>query len=228
MRLFLILAICFVPSQLFAQYWAPSPDKNYHNSIVEVQGNGYKGSGTVIGFIEDSEQNPDYYMGLIITASHVIYSQDTPMTIKFLNGCVTSGGIVLQANDYYSDGFNDIAIIKALIPDSVVPIELSDKKPECGEEVELAGYGAEKFRHWNADYGGTISERDGIIVFSWGIQGDSGGPIMYKGKVIGVICHGSSLKKYKDTPRLIVGPVFGTNVSKIKDTINKYTKDEES
>lgn len=225
MRLFLILAICLLPTQLDAQYWAPSADSDYHNSIVEVIGNGYKGSGTVVGFVKDSEQNPDYYVGIIITASHVIYSQDTPMTIKFLNGCITDGGRVIKKNDYSMDGFNDIAIIRALIPDSVVPMELADTAPQCGEQVELAGYGAEQFRHWVATYGGTVYEKDGILVFSWAIQGDSGGPIICDGKVIGVICYGTGLKKYNDTPRLVVGPVYGSNTKRMKDAIKKYIQD---
>jgi len=228
MRLFLILAICLLPTLVEAQTWPPSADKDYHNSIVEVMGNGYKGSGTVIGFIKDSEQNPEYYVGLIITASHVVYSQDTSMTIRFLNGCITNGGSVVRKNNYASDGFNDIAIIRALIPDSVVPMEISDGEPECGHQVELAGYGANNFRHWVADYAGTVNNNDGLVVFSWAIQGDSGGPIICNGKIVGVICFGTALKKYEDSNRYIVGPVYGSNVSRVKDMVKKYIEDEQA
>ena len=61
----------------------------------------------------------------------------------------------------------------------------------------------------------------GHIVFSWAIQGDSGGPIIYNGKVVGVICFGTGVKKYKDTNRVIVGPVYGSNVERVESHISK-------
>ena len=57
------------------------------------------------------------------------------------------------------------------------------------------------------------------MVFSWAIQGDSGGPIIYKGKVVGVICFGMGIKKYEDTQRFIVGPIYGSNVERIQQSI---------
>jgi hypothetical protein len=229
MRLFLILAFCLVPSSLVAQHWRPSNDGDHHDAVVKITGNnGWSGSGTVVDFIKDSEENSDYYIGLIITASHVVENSDILFKVNFNNGCITDGGKVIKKNSYIMDGFNDIAIIRALIPDSVKPMELSAEKPECGTELELAGFGASQFRHWLAPYCGTVYNQDGLVVFSWAIQGDSGGPVIYKGKVIGVICFGTSIKKYGDTSRLIVGPVYGTSASRVMKFIKDYKANETS
>ena len=220
-KIFLTLAFCFIGSiSVFAQNWDASDEASYHSSIVKISGDGYSGSGTVIKFIEDSSKYEGYYYGWILTASHVINSTQTNFTVFFNNGDVTSNGrVVIKKND--SDSFNDLGIIRALIPKDIEPMEISTEDVPAGEKVELCGFGTGQFRHWNAKYGGEGMDNGGHIIFSWAIQGDSGGPIIYNGKVVGVICFGTGIKKYKETNRVIVGPIYGSNVERIESLITK-------
>ena len=220
-KIFLTFAFCLLGvSSIFAQTWEPSEEASYHSSIVKISGDGYSGSGTVIKFIKDSEQYEGYYYGWILTASHVIYSTDTNFSVYFNNGDVTSNGrVVIKKSE--NDSFNDLGIIRALIPKDVKPMEISVEDVPIGEHVELCGFGTGEFRHWNAKYCGEGMGHGGHVVFSWAIQGDSGGPIIYNGKVVGVICFGTGVKKYKDTNRVIVGPVYGSNVERVESHISK-------
>jgi V8-like Glu-specific endopeptidase len=215
--LFLSLAcLCGVSN---AQHWDISAEKNYHNSVVQVQGDGISGSGTVIKFIKDDGEN---YIGLVLTASHCIRSKETEMTILFRNGKVAKGGKVVHNSFYRFDSYNDIALIEAVIPDEVPVMEVSNDSVKYGDKVEMAGYATGKLRHWDAIYGGQTINGNGHIIFSWAIQGDSGGPIIYKGKVIGVVCFGAAVSRYNE--RYIVSPINGTSVVKIKDVIDNYGK----
>lgn len=219
-RFFLTLCVClFCVSSVFAQTWESSEEATYHSSVVKISGNGYSGSGTVIKFIEDSSKYEGYYYGWILTASHVIYSTDTNFTVYFNNGDVTSNGrVVIKKSE--NDSFNDLGIIRALIPEDIIPMEISTDDIPIGETVELCGFGTGEFRHWSAKYCGEGMGHGGHVIFSWAIQGDSGGPIIYNGKVVGVICFGTGVKKYKDTNRVIVGPVYGSNVERVERNIN--------
>jgi hypothetical protein len=220
-KIFLTLAFCFIGSiSVFAQNWDASDEASYHSSIVKISGDGYSGSGTVIKFIEDSSKYEGYYYGWILTASHVINSTQTNFTVFFNNGDVTSNGrVVIKKND--NDSFNDLGIIRALIPKDIEPMEISTEDVPAGEKVELCGFGTGQFRHWNAKYCGEGMDSGGHIIFSWAIQGDSGGPIIYNGKVVGVICFGTGVKKYKETNRVIVGPIYGSNVERVESLITK-------
>ena len=219
-KVFTTLAFCLLFTSLVsAQNWDASEPASYHSSVVKVTGDGYSGSGTVIKFIKDSDKHEGYYVGWVLTASHVVRSKDTIFRVHFKNGQITKNGTVVLKKPESADSFNDLAIIRALIPDDVIPMEISTEDIPMGAEVELCGYATGELRHWNAEYAGECMNHDGHIVFTWGIQGDSGGPIIYKGKVVGVICFGQGVEKYKDTNRVIVCPVYGSNVGRIKDYI---------
>lgn len=225
-KVFLTLAFCFIGSfSVFAQNWDASDEASYHSSIVKVTGDGYSGSGTVIKFIKDSEKHEGYYVGWIITASHVVNTPQTKFKVYFNNGEITKNGIVILKNNDNVDSFDDVALIRALIPDDVVPMEVSTEDVPIGAEVELCGFGTGQFRHWNAPYGGEGLDNGGHLVFSWGIQGDSGGPIIYNGKLVGVICFGMGIKEYEDSNRMIVAPVYGTNVERIQNSIQSSSDD---
>ena len=218
-KVFTTLAFCLLySSTILAQNWDASEPASYHSSIVRVTGDGYSGSGTVVKYIKDSKHE-GYYIGWVLTASHVVRSKETLFTLYFNNGKVTENGTVVVKKNDEADSFNDLAIIRALIPKDIVPMEISTEDIPMGAEVELGGYATGQLRHWTAKYAGECMNHDGHIVFTWGIQGDSGGPIIYNGKLVGVICFGQGVERYKDTRRIIVCPVYGSNVERIKDYI---------
>lgn len=213
---FVTVVVClFSVKAVLAQEWESTKPADYHSSVVKIMGDGYSGSGTVIKFIEESKDNKGYYIGYILTASHVVKSRDTLFTVYFLNGTITKNNKVLHKSTI-SNGFDDIALIRALIPSDVKPIETSTETVPAQADVEMCGYGTGQLRHWTAKYAGSVYNDGGHIVFSWAIQGDSGGPIIYNGKVIGVICFGVGVKRYEETRRMIVSPIYGSDVGKLK------------
>ena len=210
-----VLLVAFVLSfcgSAEAQHWDITPEQSYHNSIVQVQGDGIAGSGTVVKFIRDDGDN---YIGLVLTASHCIRSANTEMTIRFKNGKSSTGGKVVHNSNFRFDQCNDIALIQAVIPDEVPVMEVSNEPIKYGDKVEMAGYATGELRHWEAAYGGLTINGKGHIVYSWAIQGDSGGPIIHKGKIVGVICFGNAVAKFNE--RYIVSPINGTSIIKIKN-----------
>lgn len=198
----------------------PSNDADYHEAIVKIIGDGYGGSGTVVKRIKDAEIE-GYYIGWILTASHVINNKDTEFQVYFNNGAITKGGKVVVNSDYNGDSYGDYGLIRAIIPNSVVPMEVSTEDVPKLAEVELCGYGRGSFRHWLGIYAGDLVSGDGHIIWSYAVQGDSGGPIIYKGKVVGVICFGTAIERYEDTGRYRVTPVCGTCVSRIKKLLEE-------
>jgi len=219
---YVFLCVVSLTSTLSAQNWPESPKQDYHASIVECLSPSGRGSGTVVKFIKDSKDHPDYYIGLILTAAHVIGSDEDLFSISFNSGKTTIKNSVVVKNSRTIDRYNDVGLIRALIPDEVKPIEVSSEQPKIGDTVELAGYGAGAMRHWNAVYGGSILNNDGFIVLSWAIQGDSGGPIIYNGKVIGVICFGSAVARYSSR-RLLISPIHCSSAGRAAQFIKAYS-----
>ena len=195
--------------------WKPSNDADYHEAIVKITGDGYGGSGTVIKKIGPADVD-GYYIGWVLTASHVIKDNDTLFTIYFNNGAITEGGKVVVKSNYNYDSYCDYGVIRALIPNRVKPMEISEEDVPVGENVEMCGFGRGSFKHWLGVYAGDKEDGDGHIIFAHAVQGDSGGPIIYKGKVVGVICFGTAVENFDDTRRKVVAPVYGTCVSRVK------------
>jgi len=226
MRLFLILAFLFLPIELYAQEWEESKE-SYESSIVQLEysrGTSIsRGTGSVVKFIKDSERFPDYYIGIVLTASHVVPDEDSLATITFSTGKKTQKNSVIVKFPYEKDMNGDLALIKALIPDEVEPLGVTEVVPPMGSNVDLGGFGTGSYRGWTAKFAGRKLGDDGIIVLSWGIQGDSGGPIIYNGKIIGVICRGSGLSRYKDTSRIIIAPIHGSSVKRVINFIKLYS-----
>jgi len=220
---YILLCVFSLTSTLSAQIWPSSFPAEYHNGIVQVVSTSGRGSGTVVKFIKDSKSYPEYYIGLILTASHVIHNNGDLFTINYRNGKKTIKNSAVVKNPLEMGRYNDVGLIRALIPDEITPMEVSLERPRAGEVVELGGYGAGGLRHWQAIYGGTLLGSDGLIVLSWAVQGDSGGPVIYKGKVIGVICFGSPVGIYRGTRRLVICPIHCSSAGRVKQFIKAYS-----
>ena len=218
-----LLCVVSLTPTLSAQNWPESFPRDYHSSIVQVISPSGRGSGTVVKFIKDSKKHPAYYIGLILTASHVIRNTDDLFVIDYRNGKRTVKNSAVVKNPTSVDRYNDVGLIRALIPDEIIPMQVSAEKPQMGEVVELAGYGSGVIRHWLAQYGGSPLANDGLIILSWAIQGDSGGPIIYKGKVIGVICFGSAVARRIGSRSLLICPIHCSSVGRIQQFIRSYS-----
>jgi len=222
--LFLAIAIGLVGwiDVSVGQQWDTIPHPDYESSVVKIKGSdGLQGSGVVVKKVKVSNSK-GYYIGLILTASHCVSDMSILFDVEFFDGSKTLKNTVVRDLPIYADPDNDLAIIRALIPSDVVPVEISSINPDCGDEIMMSGYGTGSVRHWRAIYGGTKMKSGGHILFSWAIQGDSGGPVIHEGKVVGVICYGCGLKKYEDTKRMIVSPVNASNSLRIRDFVDSY------
>ena len=220
---YVFLCIVSLTPTLSAQNWPESFPKDHHAAVVQVVSSSGRGSGTVVKFIKDSKEHPEYYIGLILTASHVIHNTDDLFIVDYRNGKRTIRNSAVVKNSTTIDRYNDVGLIRALIPDEIIPMQVSSEKPQMGEVVELAGYGAGGIRHWLAQYGGSPLANDGLIILSWAIQGDSGGPVIYKGKVIGVICFGSAVARHRGSRRLLVCPIHCSSAGRILQFIKAYS-----
>jgi len=222
--LFLAIAIGLLGwNDTSAQTWEDAPTSRHFKSVVKIMGNnGVSGSGTVVKKIAPSKDHEGFYLGLILTASHCVDNMSVLFEIEFYNGAKTAKNRPVKDLPISTDADNDLAVIRALIPNDVPITPLSSSAPKCGDNVVLSGYGAGDVRHWKAKFGGKKLYGGGYIILSWAIQGDSGGPVVYDGKVIGVICYGSGLRKFEGTSRMIVCPVYASNVSRIKEYIDEY------
>lgn len=206
-----------------AQEWHHVPDATHSKSVVKIVGtDGVEGSGTVVRRLKADCGNPNYYIGLILTAAHCVTGEGVLFEVEFYNKLKTKNNRCVQDNNILFAPDNDLAVIRALIPCDVPVVEMADSVPNCGDSVMMSGYGAGKVRHWHGLYGGKKLGSGGHIIFSWAIQGDSGGGVFHDGKLIGVICYGNGLKRFKDTQRLVVSPVNASNVARIKEYIDTY------
>jgi hypothetical protein len=159
---------------VFALIWlltSSSFAQSYANAVVKVRAGGRGGSGALIR--ED---------GCILTAAHVISSSSTA-TATWRNGYQSSGKVIAI------DRTSDIAIFKVTPPPRPIIIPLAKQNAKIGNECEFFGYTTGSltkgrsslrsyFRRGNAYY-----LRFGPLVR----PGDSGGPIVLDGKVVGVI-----------------------------------------
>lgn len=212
------LLLCSISS---AQTWESVNSPSHKDSVVKIEKEGSKGSGVVVKKLYVSEEYPEYYMGLILTAGHCVDDDTDRFTITFHDSKKTRDASVVKDLDNTWDKDNDLALLKGLIPIDIKPIEIHEGDVASGSELILSGYGRGKVHHWKAKYGAK-KINDGHIIFSSAIQGDSGGPIVYNGKLIGVICYGNKIRYYEGTRRLIVCPIYASNISRLKDFINEY------
>ncbi len=218
-----LVLVIFGCKNLAAQTWDLVEQPPHAKSVVKIiSSDSSGGSGAVVKKLADSKDYEGFYLGLIVTASHCVSSMEVTFHVVFFDGSITKNAIPVKDLEIRNDPGNDLAVIKALIPNSVPVTEISSASPKCDEEVLLSGYGAGEVRHWSAKYGGRNMMTLSHIIFSWAIQGDSGGPVVYNGKIVGVICYGDGIKRYKETKRMIVGPIYSSNILRIKEFIDEY------
>jgi hypothetical protein len=142
----------------------------------------YTGTGTLTW--------ADAKHGLVLTAAHIFEGQVGPITVEFPNGQV-SGGRVLAI-----DPKLDVAALWVFAPRGIKPVPLAQGKPKVGAEVEIWGYGPKRFRSFLAQVSLPIpvaGDEPQALVGAQGVQnkmvtipGDSGGPMVQDGKLVGV------------------------------------------
>ena len=128
--------------------------------------------------------------GYVLTAAHVIES-GAPVRATWHDGRTSAARVVV------ADARLDVALLSVTPPPGAAVIPLADRDhwPQQGDTVELIGYGGGQLRHWRASVNGyALTDGTGryqtLSLNTPTIGGDSGGAIVWRCKVVGVMWGG--------------------------------------
>jgi hypothetical protein len=193
-RICVVLALLLVPTSLLAEEavsyrldgsrQATARVRNWFNGYR--QGPSYGGSGTLTA-IKGGE-------GLVLTAAHLFEDKVGPITVEFPDGQL-SGARLLDIDQQL-----DVAVLLIYAPRGIQPIPLAEKDPKIDQLVEIWGYGPQRFRSFQAKVTKPImveGDPPDALVGAKGVEngvengmvtipGDSGGPVVGDGKLVGV------------------------------------------
>lgn len=151
------------------------------------------GTGCIVSISEKlcpDERFKDWRLGTILTAAHVVTEYRVDVHLR--NGELSVGNVAWRG-----DMVNDVALVKAYIPPGYEPVAIGEA-PEHGSFVTAYGLGADaptypksgEVRRLTGRRVGYGYAHDRSIYDITVRQGDSGGPIVRDGKVIGVVSGG--------------------------------------
>jgi hypothetical protein len=237
LRILSFLFASFISSISLSQSWDFQKENDLVKSVVKIdilnasgESIGH-GTGVVIKKKEDYSKDPEkYYLGYILTAAHVLTDQHNVsvpsgrLKFTFYSGDSTKNGSVTKIHPkFLENNLVDVGIAYGLIPKEVTPLEVSNEDLNTEDEVEFIGYGGGDFRHFKAKFAGA--ELDGRqLFFTWAVQGDSGGPILKNGKVVGVIYGGEIWIKEKYLSAIgatarITAPTKSASLKEIRELV---------
>ena len=136
------------------------------------------GSGTLVAASETT--------GLVITNWHVVRDRDGQIEVRFPNGFRSAARVLRTDRDW------DLAALLVWRP-QVDPVKISNRAPQKGEALSIAGYGSGNYRMASGKCVQYLSPGGDkpfdIVELSAGArQGDSGGPILNQyGEMAGVL-----------------------------------------
>lgn len=213
-----LVVFCFCVSHAAAQVGKDSglwefvqPAASVESAMVVIRGdnNGNTGSGCVIA----GQQVPE-----ILTAAHVTDGNQT-FTVSFHDGSAKRG--VLRRIDREAD----VATLQCQTPEGCSVLEVADDVTE-GEEVQGCGFGGGGALRCFKSKVAAVGEQS-LVLFSYAIPGDSGGPVVNSaGKVVGVISGGSiwaktKLKSVAGSVHSVTAPVRAGVCSRIKRLVGR-------
>jgi S1-C subfamily serine protease len=142
----------------------------HHDAVIRVHRGRSVGSGVVL-----KAGGEDTW---ILTAAHVLEDSGDVVIRRGLDDLHTAR-IVRQ------DKVCDIALlrIKGKLP--VVGVDIADEPPPLGAIVECSGYWGGWFRRWDTKVTGRGEKY--IYTEPGSISGNSGGAVVYEGKLVGLI-----------------------------------------
>jgi hypothetical protein len=182
-RVFALIALICVAASAAAQECPPDL-LPLTPAIVKVQVANRGGTGTLIW--------SDGASGLVLTCHHVVRNDRTAIAY-FRSGYRATGEVVATGQAY------DTAIVKIQVPPNAVVIPVAEDFAPQGATVHGFGYGGQHPRtarlvHFAAPVNGYVTFPDGtseMTMPDYANRGDSGGPLIYNGAVVGVISRGN-------------------------------------
>lgn len=161
-----------------ACYGATTELAEHHKAVVKVgqfdgRGGSWAGTGTVV--CRD---------GIVVSVAHIFEGQGQ-CWVDFGKGRRQFARLLARDPD------KDLAALQVEgVPDDIpaIPIAEPAEYAPGGSQVEFIGYGGGNFRHFTANTVGYDPARPGapILMDFVSISGDSGGPVVYQGKVVAV------------------------------------------
>jgi hypothetical protein len=159
----------------FSQERLPmSPHAAHHAAVVRIRVGNNGGSGTLIT------------ESIVLTCAHVTDGAPSAV-VTFSDGQQVQGNVIGQSRG------PDVAAIQipAQTGRVTIPLCADSEYPVRGNEVEIVGYGGGDFRHWFATVNGYaitpgVNKAQTLAANSQLIGGDSGGAIVWQGKLVGV------------------------------------------
>ncbi len=129
--------------------------------------------------------------GCLVTCAHVVESYSTA-TATFNDGRSGSGRVLGTDRDA------DVAVFQIPITfaRSTIPVAAENQMPRLSEHVEMIGFGGGRFRHWMASVRAFKGNRRISLFPPTTISGDSGGGMVFRGRLIGVISGGELASLY--------------------------------
>lgn len=161
------------------KFWTWTRKADHHRAVVRVTQNGAAGSGALVW--------SDGKRGLIATAAHVASSGT--------GKCTWPSGHESGFQVAGADRSADVSLLWVNPPNDAEVIPISRIDPKVGEHVEHCGYGGpgNNLRHFWATVR-TYATNQRMETNCYLLNGDSGGPVIYKGRIVGVNSAGTHLK----------------------------------
>ncbi len=194
MRIALAIATCLlaalparaqpvgVGSRLESLSAAEAASRRMHPAVARIvapsDGSVSYGSGTLVHIAGE--------YGLVVTNWHVVNEATGAISVHFPDGFYSLGTIQNVDRDW------DLAVIAIRRP-SVEPVRISDRPPQPGEMLTIAGYGSGQYREASGPCTQYVAPGlqfpyEMVEVAVSARQGDSGGPIFNsRGELAGVL-----------------------------------------
>lgn len=205
---FTILLSFLLYIQCFADEWDLIPCVDQHKSIVSLRAELRPGvygycSGVIIE--KTNEKNKDYegfVMGKVLTCDHLLLDlPNKPVYIKFWSGRQSKGRILKR------DSESDFMLISAWVDENSEPISVAKKTPQNNDVCTLIGMGGVfNLGQFEAPMPDNLRIFEGVVVGPTKqlfldakvISGDSGGPILNNGEIVGIISGGYKWFDYEE------------------------------
>lgn len=146
----------------------------------------------------------DYGSGTIIErrdkAAYVLTCWHTLRDGGAKNVFVVANGRRYPARVKHTDRTWDVAVL-AIADPGIAPIPMATADPRKGQAISLAGFGSGSYRQVSGTLAGFAAPQSGAA-FEWmrvsagARMGDSGGPFLYRGRVVGLVSATSGYVSY--------------------------------
>jgi len=185
--------LCLLLCLVAAPCWGQEYDVRAVVQVAQQDPANPAGSFQVVGTIVSTDNN----RAVVVTVAHAFETRDSPRWVQWSDGRRVPA--MLVGVDYRLD----VAAVVANNPPDVTPIAIAGEGeyPQAGDRVHFLGHGGGNWRHFEVTVKGytSKSEMSGfntqLCTDLRPISGDSGGPIIYKGKLVGVQWGGPSTQE---------------------------------